>query len=274
VRVVSQTVFTDELLLAVAEPEGVVALSHLSRDSRFSAVHKEARAFPALPFNADAEAILRLRPQLVLFTDFSRAELVAQVRRAGVSVMIFDRYSTLEDAFSSLNNLATRLGTGAQKRAGGVIDESRRRVAALRERLQGVKPVRVISPSTYDVIPGGGTNFQDFCDHAGAENLAKTIGNLSGNVPAPGERVLSWPVDKVVLIADAFAGVVPSNDEIERARRPFLRMTPYRYMRAVRERRIALLGGWHSCCISHHRVDAYESLARQLHPNVFTKERR
>jgi iron complex transport system substrate-binding protein len=269
-RVVSQTVFTDELLLALAEPGQVASLSHLSRDPRFSAVSKEAAAHPALPFNADAEAILRHRPNLVLFADYSRAELVAQIRRAGVPVMVFDRYNTLDDAFHSLNQLAARLGAPAEKRAAAVIDTSRRRVAALRERLRGVKPVRVISPSTYDVLPGDRTNFQDFCDHAGAENLAKTLGGLTGNVPAPGERVLAWPVDKVVLVADAFTGV-PTAAQIESATRPFLRMTPYRYMRAVRERRVALLGSWHSSCVSHHRIDAYESLARQLHPEAFAK---
>ena len=43
VRVVSQTVGSDELLLALAEPEQVAALSHLSRESIYSAVAEEAK---------------------------------------------------------------------------------------------------------------------------------------------------------------------------------------------------------------------------------------
>ena len=72
VRVVSQTVGTDELLLALAAPEQVAALSHLARDPAFSAVPGEARRYPQLQVNGDAESILRYAPTLVLFANYSR----------------------------------------------------------------------------------------------------------------------------------------------------------------------------------------------------------
>ena len=58
VRVVSQTVGTDELLLAVAAPEQIAALSHIAREPSFSAVAEEARAYPAIEVG-DAETILK-----------------------------------------------------------------------------------------------------------------------------------------------------------------------------------------------------------------------
>ena len=45
-RVVSQTVGTDELLVAIADPDEIAALSHLSRDSDFSAIAEQAAAYP------------------------------------------------------------------------------------------------------------------------------------------------------------------------------------------------------------------------------------
>jgi iron complex transport system substrate-binding protein len=270
--VVSQTVFTDELLLAVAEPGQIAALSHLARDAEFSAIPKEAAALPALPLNADAEAVLRYRPALVLFCDFSRAELVEQVRRSGVEIMMFERYHSMDEVFACMRRLAKRLGGGAEKRAEAVVADCRARLAALEKRMAGVRRVRVISPSTFDIIPGDGTNFQDCCDHAGAENLAKTLGGLKGHVSAPGEKMLRWPVEKVVVIGGATRqaeGALPSAVEVGRALVPFRRLTPYRYMAAVREGRAALLASWQSSCISHHRVSSYEYLARQLHPAAF-----
>ncbi len=112
-RVVSQTVGTDELLLALAEPAQVVALSELGWNPNYSAVVAEAAAFPRIPPGGDAESILRHRPTLVLCADYSRTELVTQLKRAGVPVLIFDRYATLDDAFANLRRLARELGPAA-----------------------------------------------------------------------------------------------------------------------------------------------------------------
>lgn len=259
VRIVSQTVGTDELLLAVAAPEQIAALSHLGRDPVFSGVAREAAAFPAIG-KGDAETILRHRPTLVLFSDYSRAELVEQVRRAGVPVLIFDRYLTIEDAYANLRQLAAALADpAARTRAEAVIADCQARLEDLRRRLAGVTPVRIIAPSTYGVIAGAGTTFQDICDHAGAENLATTLGHLEGHDTPPGEALLLWPVEAVVL----------GGSDRDEALAPYLKLPPYAHMAAVRKRRVALLDAWALGCVTHLRVFAYEQLARQLHPECF-----
>jgi iron complex transport system substrate-binding protein len=122
-----------------------------------------------------------------------------------------------------------------------------------------VTPIRVIAPSTYGRIPGKGTTFQDLCDHGGAENLAGTIGGLEGHAPAPNEQMLTWPIELVVL-----AGL-----SLDRAIKPYLDLPPYSLIDAVRNRQAVVLEPWQLACVSHHRVAAYENLARSLHPDVF-----
>ncbi|MFH1496899.1 MAG: ABC transporter substrate-binding protein [Verrucomicrobiota bacterium] len=259
VRVVSQSVGTDELLLAVAAPEQIAALSHLSRDPVFSGVAEEAKAYPQIGYG-DAETILRFRPTLVLVTDYSRAELVEQLRRAGVEVFVFNRYATLDDALYSLRLLADAIGDkSARARAGQTILNTRERASALARRLDGAEPVRVIAPSTYGVIAGRDTTFQDICEHAGATNLAVTLGNLTGHAAPPNERMLTWPVERVVL------GGTDSNEALL----PYLKLPPYAFMPAIREKRVALIEPWALGSVSHLRVRAYEQLARQLHPERF-----
>ncbi|MBE2213696.1 MAG: ABC transporter substrate-binding protein [Opitutaceae bacterium] len=257
VRVVSQTVGSDELLLALAEPAQVAALSHIADAPEFSAVAAQARAFPRIDKTADAEGIIRYGPTLVLFADYSRAELVEQVRRAGVKVLIFDRYKTLEDAYANLRRLAVELG--AEARAEAVIADCEARVRTLRERLHGVRPVRVIAPSTYGVIPGSETTFQDLCDYAGAENLGATLGRLRGHEAPPNEQMLTWPVERVVL----------AGGSLEEQLALYRRVPPYSLMAAVREGRAVLIEPWQLSCVTHLRVNAYERLARALHPEVF-----
>jgi len=258
-RVVSQTVGNDELLLAVAAPAQIAALSHLARDPAFSGITAQAAAYPALEKNTTAEGILKYSPTLVLFNDYSRPELVAQVQRAGVRTLIISNYNTLDDTYADLRRIARELGPDAEARAEQVIADCQRRVAALREKLANAKPVRVIAPSTYGAIPGDRSTFQDLCDHAGAENLATTLGHLHGHQPPPSEKMLTWPVDKVVLVGATAAAALA----------PYKNLPPYQYMPAIRESRVALLEPWQISCVSHLRVACYERLARELHPELF-----
>ncbi len=260
VRIVSQTVGTDELLLALAEPEQIAALSHLARDGDYSAVADQAKAYPQLE-SGDSETILKYQPTLVLGADFSRAELLRQVENAGVRVMRFTRYESLEDAYANLRLLARELGPSAEIKAERIIESCEQRVARLQERLTGHEPVRVIAPSTYGVIGGAGTTFQDLCDHAGAENLAATLGGLVGHVAPPIEQMLNWPIEKVVL----------ASKSVERALRPYEKLPPYSFIEAIRKGRVALIKPYMLSSVSHYRIDGYEALARALHPEAFAE---
>ena len=258
VRIVSQTVGTDELLLALAEPDQIASLSHLARDENFSAVAEEAKSYPQL-VSGDAETILKYRPTLVLGADFSRVELLQQVENAGVRVIRFTRYESLEDSYANLRLLARELGPRAESKAEEIVSACQKRVTKLQCRLAGRELVRVIAPSTYGVIGGAETTFQDLCDHAGAENLASTLGGLVGHAAPPIEQMLNWPIEKVVLAAES----------VEQALRPYEKLPPYPFMEAIKERRVALIKPYMLSSVTHHRIDGYEALARVLHPEAF-----
>ena len=256
-RVVSQTVGTDELLLALASPEQVAALSELADNPEFSAVSREAAAYPRLPLHADAEAVLRFHPDIVLCADFSRAELQSQLRKSHVRLIVFDRYYTIEDAFANLRLLGKEIG--AEAKADAVIADCRRRLAFLEQRLRGVRSAHVIAPSVYGPIPGADTTFQDLCDHAGAENLAATLGHLRGHSQPPAEQMLTWPVDYVVIGGHRTAASLD----------PLKALPPYAYMEVIKAGRAVLLKPYLLSCISFHRIEGYEMLAHALHPEAF-----
>jgi iron complex transport system substrate-binding protein len=207
--------------------------------------------------NGDAESVLRFRPTLVLCADYSRAELVAQLERAGVRVISFDHYMSVEDSYANLRILAHELG--AEARAERLIAECRQRMGELQRRLRGVRPVRVIAPSIYGLIPGDPSTFQDLCDHAAAINLASTLGHLRGHAPPPGEQMLTWPVDYLVL----------GGTNLAKSLAPFRSLPPYEYMDAVKTGRAVLVHPYLLSCVSFHRIDGYEELARALHPEAF-----
>lgn len=252
-RVVSQAVGTDELLLALADPGQIAALSHLSHDPRFCIVAEAARRHPALR-DSDAESVLRFRPDLVLAASYTRPETLALLRRAGVRLVVLDRFDTLAEVYTSLRRLGQELGQEA--RAEAVIAATQARVAVLAERLRGVRPVRVLSAGLYPFTSGAGTTFQDLCDHAGALNVAAEAG-LKGHAPTPSEKLLIWNAE--VLVASGDAGV-----KAQLAALPHYRVLP-----AFRAGRVVVLPGPLMSSVSHHRIAAYEALARALHPERF-----
>lgn len=254
-RVVSQTVGTDEMLMALADPGQIAALSLLARNPDYCADAGEAAKFPQLAAS-DAEAILRFHPDLVLMASYSRAETIAQVRRAGVPVLVMDQFDSLEDTYADLRLIGSAVGHG--DRAEALIARLKARVAALAARLKGVTPARLIAPSAYGYIAGRHTTFDDLCDHAGAVNVAAEAG-LEGHAPIPAEKVLAWKVDKLVLEGSDRAAALARVRQI----------APFKFMEAAREGRCVLLPEALLSTVSQHRVDAYERLARQLHPDRF-----
>lgn len=256
VRVVSQTAGSDELLLALADPGQIAALSHLARSPEFSAVAQQAAAYPQITVG-DSEAILRYRPTLVLFADYSRGELVAQIRKSGAQVILFDHYATMGDVYANLRTLGRALGH--EDRAEKLIAACQVRMATLARKLKGVKPVRVINASTYGILSGADTTFQDLCDHAGAINLAGTLGGITGIAPEPTEKMLVWPIDVVVLGGES---------TVEEALKPLRDILPYKYMPAIQQGRAIVLSSALLASVTHHRITAYEIMARALHPEV------
>lgn len=254
-RVVSQAVGTDDLLLALADPGQIAALSHLGQDERYAPSWQEAKRYPALR-NSSAEDILRFRPDLVLTTSYAPPEGVALLKRAGVRVHLVEHFERLEDVYASLRRLGTELGR--EKQAEALIRSCQGRVQALAARLQGVKPVRVMAAGIYPYAAGAETSFQDICDHTGALNVAAEAG-LKGIVPMPGERALTWKAE--VLVG--------SQDRGEDLAAQLRQISPYKFMPALRQGRIVTLPGALFSATSHRRVEIYEWLARALHPERF-----
>jgi iron complex transport system substrate-binding protein len=259
-RVVSQAVGTDDILLALAEPSQIAALSHLSHDPLFAPDAVQAMRHRKLG-SSSAEDILRFRPDLVLMTSFSSPESVAIIKKSGIRLYILEKYETLEDVYESLRQVGDLLGQ--RQKADALVASCRARVDALKGALKGAKPVRVVSAGVYPYISGSGTTFHDLCDHAGAINVAAVEG-IAGVVPIPTEKLLSWDID--VLVGPTEHSPQEAGPKLRDRMKD---VAPFRYLKAYKEGRVVEIPGALFGATSHHRLSAYEALARALHPECF-----
>jgi iron complex transport system substrate-binding protein len=253
-RVVSQTIGTDDILLALANPNQIAALSD-SAHSTYAPDAALAKRYPKLK-NSSAESILSFKPDLVLVTSFSPPESVAILKKTGIKLYLLDKYETLEDLYKTLREVGDLLGQ--RQRAEDLIASCRTRIIALARALEGVKPVRIISASGYSYTSGSDTSFQDICNHAGAINVVAEAG-IEGIVPIPTEKILTWKIDYLVGPTE------PGSKLIDRLRG----IAPFRFLEAYKKGKVIEIPGELFMSTSHHRITAFEMLAQALHPERF-----
>lgn len=125
-RVVSLNLCTDQLLVLLA-PGKVAALSTLARDPALSVVAGEARSLPEV--RADAEAVLALRPDLVLAGQYGAQATVAALKARGVKILQLG----LPDGFGAIRAQVREVARvlGAEARGEALIAEMDRRLAVL-----------------------------------------------------------------------------------------------------------------------------------------------
>ncbi len=124
--VVSLNLCTDQLLVLLA-PERVAALEPLARDPSLSFVAAQAASMKRVP--ADAEAVLRLHPDLVLAGDYGAQTTVAVLRRRGLRVVQMPEAEDLDAIEAQITQLAGLLGVPG--RGAAMVADMRARLAAL-----------------------------------------------------------------------------------------------------------------------------------------------
>lgn len=105
--VVSLNVCSDQLLFLLA-PERVAALSVLSRDPSLSVVADAARHLPVV--RADAEAVMRLKPALVLAGQFGAQTTLAALERRGIPILRLGQPRSFPEIAAQITEIAQVLG--------------------------------------------------------------------------------------------------------------------------------------------------------------------
>ena len=250
-RIVSQTLASDEMLFAMVPRARLVGLSPLARDLKYSNVVAEATAHP-VPTIENAEDVLRLKPDLVVVATYSRAEVVSLLESTGAPVY---RLASFDDIEGVIGNI-TRLGeaVGEEQAAARIVDGMRSRLAAVEARRAGHPKPRVLSYSG-GFTAGRGTSFDDIVARAGGVNEAAARG-IEKFPKLSAEQVLAWNPDVIV------SGYLPG--EADAVRQQLTTSAGVAQTTAVRRNQLVLIETRRFLAVSQYMVDAVEQLAESL----------
>ena len=107
-RIVSLFPCIDAILLRVADPDQIAALSALSREAEVSSVGEEARRYPSA--RDDAEALLSFKPDLVAVSRYTAPTTLRALRRAGVRLLIVEPQRSVAESLSQVHEVAQAAG--------------------------------------------------------------------------------------------------------------------------------------------------------------------
>ena len=94
--IVSYSISTDEILLALVEPQRIAALSRLVDDPGVSSIVKEAKQIPDRVQGNSMENVLTFKPDLVIIPDFHPPEMLQSARELGLKVYIYKTPSDIK----------------------------------------------------------------------------------------------------------------------------------------------------------------------------------
>lgn len=187
-RVASINVCTDQLLLALADPEQIAGLSPYSRDAARSFAAAQAGRYRRL--SGEAEDVLVLRPDIVVAGRFTRRATRELLTAKGFRVVAFDVAQSLADARDQILRMGALLGHPA--RAAAAVERldaavARAKATALRTRF------RVLALSRRGWVSGRDTLISSLLEAAGAANAINAEHRRAGGFASLEEIVMLRP---------------------------------------------------------------------------------
>jgi iron complex transport system substrate-binding protein len=193
-RIVSINACADQLLLALADPGQIAALSLYATDPAYSYLAEQAKAFPHDA--GSAETVIERKPDLVLAGRFTKRETRSLLKRLGYKVVELDTVKSIDDSIAQIRDVAALLGhpdRGADLIAR--IEAARVRAAAAAP--TGAEPtVAVYQRRGY--VTGQNTLTAELLRLAGFADMGGALAGKTGGF-VPLERIVTGKPDLLVV---------------------------------------------------------------------------
>ncbi len=200
-RIVSINMCTDELLLALADPSQIVALSSFAADPAMSFLADKARPYPGI---AAAESVVALHPDLVLAGSFNDPATLAMLKRLGYRLSLFDAPRSIDESIAQIRDVAALTGHAARGAALiARIDAARQAAITAAE---GRPHPTAIVYQRRGYVTGGDTLTGELLAIAGFTNAGGQLAGTTGGF-VPLERLVAQRPD-LIVVSSAAPGAV------------------------------------------------------------------
>jgi len=191
-RTASLNLCTDQLLLALADADHILALSPLARDPSLSMLSENARPFATV--YPRSESLLQIKPDLVLTAPYEHRLTRKILNQNRIDTMAFGAWTGIDHGKEQIRQLAARLGHP---------DRGQMLINHIDEAL-AVRPKTALQTISFLEIerrlyaPGAQGVISDILSQWGLSNAAKSLGVERGGFVAL-ERLIMNPPDLLIV---------------------------------------------------------------------------
>ncbi|BAP57829.1 ABC-type Fe3+-hydroxamate transport system, periplasmic component [Thioploca ingrica] len=197
-RIISQTLATDEILLAICPLERIIAVSTLALDPQYSNVIIPARQV-AQSMGDNVERILSLQPDLILVASYTRAETLELLKTSAAPILRLTQFQRIEEIKNNIRLIGYAIGE--EQRAADLIAQMSSEIQAILAQIPTtLQPPRVISYSLDHYTAGRYTTFDDIVKLIGAINIAAEQG-IEQYAKVSDEQILTWQPQFIISYA-------------------------------------------------------------------------
>ncbi len=201
-RIVSLNPCLDAILLDVADPGQIAALSRYSRDPDTFAMAAQASRYPHT--GGSAEEVALLKPDLVLISGPGAMQLAGVLPRLRIASANFTVPRSIAESLGQVRRVAAL--TGHRERGAALVARIEAALAAAAP-APGEPRLAALVYETNGLVSGPGTLMDELMTRAGFRNMAPRYG-LTRTTGLPLERLLADPPQ--VLLAGSLARGEPS----------------------------------------------------------------
>ena len=266
-RIVSYSISTDEILMALVEPERIAALSRLVDDPGVSSIVKEAKKISNRVQGQSVEGVLAFKPDLVIIPDFHPPEMLQSARELGLKVYIYKTPSNVEGVKRSIRQLAAL--TGEKEKGEAVIAEMDAKINRVQHHIGSIpkdKRKRVIQLRSEGAFYAPDNSFGDVCRYAGVSDATLELKYPSA-MEITQEKIVELNPDIIFVPDWDYDG----KHEIFGEQQKIMNNPSYQGMKAVREGKVYRISGALVLTVSQYIADAVEEVAKMSYPEVFGK---
>ncbi|MBE9561521.1 MAG: ABC transporter substrate-binding protein [Proteobacteria bacterium] len=193
-RIVSLTLATDEILLAICPLKNIAAISTMATDSNYSNVTIQANKIPNKT-TTNTEYILSFKPDLVFIASYSQAEMVELLQKTDTSVFRFSNFNSIADIKKNIKTVGFAIGE--DKNAANIVAQMEADIKAIQTSIPNKKPPRIMSYSLGNYTAGRNTTFDDMAKLVGAVNIVAEQG-IEQHVKINNEYILAWQPEFII----------------------------------------------------------------------------
>ncbi len=260
VKIVSATLASDEILLALVGASRLTAITANASDPTQSNIADAAKAIPGkLGTPLDPEPIVALHGDLVIAGPFTDQGVIKQLKDAKLPVFLLGSFNNVKDIENNIKLLGQAVGE--EQKAEQMVSDMDARLKTIADAVKNVKPLTVMYYSPDGYASGPGSMIDEVIVRAGGIN-AVTAGGVKEPYPQLNDEFVVKADPDVILLA-GFNSYAPGFVD------KFNNNPNFKTLKAMKNKRVIVANDAHIASISQYVVEGVSDLAALLYPDAY-----